>query len=60
MGDKQAQLLQAYFGDKGLIIYKSHLLSFQDPEAAEKSMEFLLQFMAGKLVGSTAVTNFYF
>ncbi|RLL93681.1 hypothetical protein CFD26_103290 [Aspergillus turcosus] len=57
MGDKQARLLQAYFGDKGLVVYKSQLLSFQDPEAAEKSIEFLLQFMAGKLVGSTAVAD---
>ncbi|KAF7169078.1 hypothetical protein CNMCM6106_004035 [Aspergillus hiratsukae] len=55
MGDKQARLLHAYFGDKGLVTYKSHLLSFQNPEDSEKSIEFLLQFMTGKLVGSTAV-----
>jgi hypothetical protein len=60
MGDKEARLLQAYFGEKGLGVHKSRLLSFENPEAAEKSIEFLLQFMAGKLVGSTAVTNFYF
>ncbi|RHZ43228.1 uncharacterized protein CDV56_100528 [Aspergillus thermomutatus] len=60
MGDKQARLLQAYFGDQGLVIYKSRLLSFQVLEDAEKSIEFLLQFMAGKLVGSTAVTGSFF
>jgi hypothetical protein len=39
MGDKEARLLQAYFGEKGLGVHKSRLLSFENPEAAEKSIE---------------------
>lgn len=54
MGAKQGRILQAYFTNKTLRIFKSHLCDFSTPEKAEEPLQWFLQYMASSAVGNTA------
>jgi hypothetical protein len=57
MAEMKGRVLQASFGDDGLVIYMSRLVSFEGVRNAEISAEFFLEYMGSEMVGNTAVTK---
>ncbi|PWY80729.1 hypothetical protein BO94DRAFT_601882, partial [Aspergillus sclerotioniger CBS 115572] len=47
------RILQAHYCLEGLVIRKSHLLSFTDKDVALPNMDIVMRFMAAKMVGNT-------
>ncbi|GIJ98463.1 hypothetical protein Aspvir_000580 [Aspergillus viridinutans] len=58
MADLKGRVLQAYFADDGLVIYKSRIFSFKE-EAGEKSAELFLGYMGSEMIGATAVKRLH-
>ncbi|GIJ98489.1 hypothetical protein Aspvir_000606 [Aspergillus viridinutans] len=57
MGGRKGRVLQAYFADEGLVIFKSRLFLFAGEEDGKTSSEFFLQYMGSEIFGDTAVTE---
>lgn len=57
MAGMKGRVLQAYFADEGLVIYKSRLFSFEGARNGEISAEFFLEYMMSEMIGDTAVTR---
>jgi hypothetical protein len=57
MPGRKGRVLQAYFADDGLVIYKSRLFSFEGVRDGRISSEFFLEYMGSEMIGDTAVTK---
>lgn len=57
MGDKRGRIIQAHFGQEGLVIRKSKLYDFAEYNNAQKHMELFLQHMTCKVQGPIVISD---
>ncbi|KAF7182490.1 hypothetical protein CNMCM7691_002060 [Aspergillus felis] len=60
MAGRKGRVLQAYFADEGLVVFKSRLFSFAGEDDGKIAAEFFLQYMGSEIIGATEVSRLSF